>query len=130
MTRRRRLVVLALVIAAGLAVRMLGPQAGLPFWFVKYAGSILWGAMVYLLVALAAGKKPRPVVVSAAFAIAVAVELFRLFHAPGLDAFRLTLAGALLLGRVFSVWNIAAYAVGILGAAILDRPAARRFSRP
>jgi hypothetical protein len=54
-----------------------------------------------------------------AFVVAVLVELTRLVHSPWLDDFRLTLAGALLLGRIFSLWNIVAYAVGIvLGAAI------------
>jgi hypothetical protein len=45
--------------------------------------------------------------------IAIGVELFRLVHFPSLDAFRLTLPGALLLGRIFSVWNMVAYGVGI-----------------
>jgi len=53
--------------------------------------------------------------------IAVGVELFRLFHTLWLDEFRLTLAGVLLLGRIFSVWNILAYAAGILLAVGLDR---------
>jgi hypothetical protein len=55
-----------------------------------------------------------------AIAIAVAVELSRLVHAPWLDDFRLTLAGALLLGRIFSLWNILAYGVGIGLAMVLD----------
>ena len=59
-------------------------------------------------------------------AIAIAVELFRLVHAPWLDDFRLTTAGALLLGRVFSVWNMLAYGVGIVLAIWLDRLAANR----
>jgi hypothetical protein len=49
------------------------------------------------------------------------VELFRLVHAPWLDAFRLTLAGALLLGRIFSPWDMLAYGVGIVMAMLLDR---------
>jgi hypothetical protein len=49
------------------------------------------------------------------------VELFRLVHAPGLDAFRLTLAGALLLGRIFSPWDMLAYGVGIALGVWLDR---------
>jgi hypothetical protein len=44
-----------------------------------------------------------------------------LYHAPWLDEFRLTTAGALLLGRVFSLWNILAYMAGILMAFWLDR---------
>ena len=45
--------------------------------------------------------------------IAVASELFRFIHTPSLDAFRLTLASALLLGRLFNPWNVLAYGVGI-----------------
>jgi hypothetical protein len=54
-------------------------------------------------------------------AIAICVELFRLVHAPWLDAFRLTLAGALLLGRIFSAWDMLAYGVGIVLGMLLDR---------
>jgi hypothetical protein len=60
----------------------------------------------------------------AALAIAVCVELVRLVHTPWLDALRLTTAGALLLGRIFSVWNMVAYAAGILCALGLDRATA------
>jgi threonine/homoserine efflux transporter RhtA len=60
--------------------------------------------------------------------IAIGVELFRLMHAPGLDAFRLTTAGALLLGRVFSPWNVVAYGFGIVAGALLDRCAASAFA--
>ena len=56
----------------------------------------------------------------AAFLIALIVEFSRLYHTPELDAFRLTTAGKLLLGRVFSLWNIAAYAFGIGTAAFVE----------
>ena len=57
----------------------------------------------------------------AAVAVAALVELSRLAHAPALDAFRLTAAGALLLGRVFSPWNLLCYAAGIAAAWAWDR---------
>lgn len=41
-----------------------------------------------------------------------------------LDAFRLTTAGALLLGRIFSLWNLPAYAIGMAAACAFD-PARR-----
>ena len=47
-------------------------------------------------------------------------EFFKLFHAPALDAFRLTLPGILLLGRIFSVWDIVAYWLAICIAALGD----------
>jgi hypothetical protein len=80
--------------------------------------------MVYLLVVLiAARSRPAAIAVTALF-MAISVELFRLYHTPWLDAFRLTTAGALLLGRVFSLWNMLAYAIGIAAACAFD-PARR-----
>ena len=110
-----------LTIVCGLGLRGFGLGAGLPALVVKYGGSMLWGTMVFFLVALAAPNLSRARVAVIAAAIAVAVEMFRLVHAPWLDAFRLTLAGALLLGRIFSGWDLLAYGVGILFAAGLDR---------
>ena len=121
--RRRISLVLALLltIAGGLALRRFGYAANLPFAVVKYGGSILWGAMVYwLLATIFVSSRPFRIA-AVALILAVAVELFRLWHTPTLEAFRLTTAGALLLGRVFSLWNIAAYATGIAAALALDR---------
>lgn len=106
------------MIAAGIGVRYL--PLGLPREVVKYAGSVLWGAMVYGLVAFLRPTTAVGRLASAALALAVLVELFRLIQTPELDAFRLTLAGQLLLGRIFSAWNILAYAVGIGLAGALD----------
>jgi hypothetical protein len=109
------------VIACGLALRGFGPGLGLPLPIVKYGGSILWGTMVFLLVAIVARGQPRLRIALIAIAIAVCVELFRLVHTPWLDEFRPTLAGALLLGRVFSPWNMVAYGAGIGLGLVLDR---------
>ncbi|MBB3355803.1 hypothetical protein FHT70_005769 [Rhizobium sp. BK049] len=119
-----RLAAVLVVIAAGLALRRFGYAVDLPFVVVKYGGSALWGAMAYLLVALVLGKSPRAVIAVMALFMAIAVEFFRLYHTPWLDAFRLTTAGALLLGRIFSLWNILAYAIGIAVVCAFD-PARR-----
>ncbi len=106
----------ALVILAGLALRLV--PWGLPLRVHHVGGGILWGAMLYLLVA--AARPPgwgRTAAVALAMAIALAVELLRLHHHPALDAFRATLAGQLLLGRIFSAWNALSYAGGIVAAA-------------
>jgi hypothetical protein len=118
-----RIILCLAVIACGLALRRFGFGVGLPAFVVKYGGSLLWGTMMFFLVAIAAAGWSRRTVASIALAIAMGVELFRLLHAPWLDAFRLTTAGALLLGRIFSLWNIVAYAAGILLGAALDRAA-------
>jgi hypothetical protein len=120
--KRRTALSLALVavIACGLSLRFFGYSLHLPFVVVKYGGSALWAAMVYVLVALVFSDR-RPVHIAAvAIVVAVGVEFLRLFHTPWLDEFRLTLTGALLLGRIFSLWNIVAYAVGIAAAFALD----------
>src|ERR1700686_953644 len=109
------------IVAAGLALRGLGLGLGLPAFFVKYGGSVLWGTMVFFLVAMAASNLSRRRIALISAAIAICVELFRLVHAPWLDAFRLTLAGALLLGRIFSAWEMLAYGVGIVLGMLLDR---------
>src|SRR5450756_14808 len=109
------------IIVAGLALRGFGIGLGLPALVVKYGGSILWGTMVFFLVALWAPRLSRPGIALVSAGIALCVELFRLVHAPWLDAFRLTLPGALLLGRIFSAWNMLAYGAGIVLGMLLDR---------
>ncbi|WP_374940799.1 DUF2809 domain-containing protein [Bradyrhizobium sp. SRS-191] len=117
-----------IVIVLGLALRFYGPGLGLPAFIVKYGGSILWATMVYvLLVALLPSMSWRQIG-GLALAVAVIVEASRLIHTPWLDSFRLTLAGALLLGRIFSLWNILAYAIGILIGICIDGIAMRRAS--
>jgi hypothetical protein len=117
------------IIISGLALRGSGLKLGLPAATVKYGGSVLWGTMVFFLVAIAASGLPRRSAASIAALIAICVELFRLVHFPWLDAFRLTMAGALLLGRVFSPWNMLAYGAGIILGMLLDRFATAAFTK-
>jgi Protein of unknown function (DUF2809) len=124
-----RICLCLIVIVSGLALRRFGLNIGLPAAIVKYGGSILWGTMVYFLVAIAIPRIPRWSIVLSAAVIAVAVELFRLVHTPWLDSFRLTLAGALLFGRIFSWWNVLAYSAGMLLAFGLDGLAVKPNSR-
>ncbi|MDN4988118.1 DUF2809 domain-containing protein [Bradyrhizobium arachidis] len=125
--RRRSMIRAALALAAiacGLSLRWYGFPLGLPAFAVKYGGSLLWATMVFLLVGALLPRLTRGQLVAIAMAIAVVVEFSRLVHTPWLDAFRLTTAGALLLGRIFSLWNVVAYAVGIAFGAWIDRLAA------
>jgi hypothetical protein len=117
------------IIACGLALRKVGPGLGLPSVLVKYGGSMLWGTMVFFLVAIAGPGQPRGRMALVSALLAVCVELFRLVHTPWLDDFRLTTAGALLLGRVFSPWNMLAYGIGIMLGVILDRLGRSAFTR-
>ena len=98
-------------IAAGLALRLL--HFGLPFVITKYGGSILWALMIYWIVSTAQPRWPKTRGGLVSVGIAVAVELFKLYHAPQVEALRRTLAGTLLLGRVFSWADLLAYSVAI-----------------
>ena len=113
-------------IAAGLALRLI--HLGLPAPLVKYGGSVLWAMMVYWIVSAIRRRWPVPRSALAAAVVATAVECFKLCHTPALDALRRTLPGALLLGRVFSVWDLFAYALAIALAALIDRAIRARLS--
>jgi hypothetical protein len=105
-------------VMAGLTVRM--APLGLPAVVVKYGGSMLWAVMIYWVVSAALARWRLPVVAMISGVIATAVEFFKLYHSPGMDAFRLTLPGMILLGRYFSMRDIAAYWVAIGLAAWVD----------
>ncbi len=127
--RRTLACLLALaLIPVGIAWRMAPLHLPVSLW--KYGGSALWAAMVYWIVAALAPSRPPRAIALAAATVALLVELSRLFHTPALDAFRLTLAGKLILGRLFSPRNIAAYWLAIAATACLDwrafRPEAAR----
>jgi hypothetical protein len=102
---------------------------GMPIFVTQYGGSCLWAVMVYFLVA-AFQPFRRPISIACIAALlAAASEFFRLYHQPALDAFRLSLAGVLLLGRVYSPWHLLDYAIGIALAALLTAPFHPKSSR-
>ena len=104
-------------VLAGLAVRF--APLGLSQSVVKYGGSMLWALMIYWVVSTLLRRWQVTLVAIIAGAAATAVEFFKLYQAPALNAFRLTVPGILLLGRVFSAWDILAYWVAIgIGASI------------
>ena len=119
--RRRRatcILLMLITIPLGLAWRMV--PLGLSQFFYKYGGSALWAVALYWLVAACLPRLRVGAVASIAAGTAAALEFSRLWHTPGMDAFRVTLAGRLLLGRYFSVRNIVAYWLAIALTALLD----------
>lgn len=130
----RRVPALALaaaLMAAGVALRTVPRAEGwhLPLAVHHGGGGFLWGGMVYALVAAIRPSRWRiPACLTATLAMVAAVEGSRLVHAPALDAFRLTVAGQWLLGRVFAPSNIAVDGLGAGAAAaalrFLPRPPA------
>lgn len=116
----RRAIAVLIVIGCGLALRRWALDLGAPFFVWKYGGSLLWGTMVFFLAALLLPRWPRRRIAGVAATMAIAVEFSRLYHTPWFDDFRSTNAGALLLGRHFSLLNIVAYFAGIGLGALLD----------
>jgi hypothetical protein len=118
--RRLTAAVIALaLIPVGIAWRL--APLHLPPFLYKYGGSVLWAAMVYWLVAAILPRFSPFKVAALAAIVAVLVEYSRLIHTPALDAFRVTLAGKLVLGRFFSLKDILAYLLAILVCATVDR---------
>ena len=112
------LALMAVTVAAGLAFRF--APLGLPPFVVKYGGSTMWALMGYWIVSTILPSWRLMPVVLLTGALATAVEFIKLYHTPLLDAFRLTLPGIVLLGRIFSVWDIVAYWIAISVGALVD----------
>jgi len=105
-------------VAAGLAIRFV--PLGLPLFAVKYGGSTLWALAIYWLVSALLPSWRFLATALLAGVLATAVEFLKLCHSPTLDAFRTTIPGILLLGRFFSVWDVAAYWLAIAAGAMVD----------
>jgi len=114
-------------IALGLGVRFL--HLGLPWVVVKYGGSMLWAVMIFWIFSALIPRWPLMRIALLSGTVATAVEIFKLYRSPGMDAFRLTLAGKLTLGRVFSGWDIAAYWVAIAAGMAMEFAISRARSR-
>ena len=126
-TQRRRaasMMLLLMTIPLGLAWRM-APLGLSPFFF-KYGGSVLWAVALYWFVGACLPRLGSFGVAWIAAATAAALEFSRLWHSPLTDAFRVSLAGRILLGRYFSWKNIAAYWLAIALVALLDEMILRR----
>ena len=122
------LIFLLITIPTGLAIRLL--PLHLPWLLYKYGGSILWAVALYWFLA-AILPKLRPIAIATiSTIIATLLEVSRLIPIAPIDAFRLTFAGKILLGRYFSLKNIAAYLIAIILTATLDHLFLTRTSKP
>jgi hypothetical protein len=109
---------MAITVAAGLAIRF--AHLGLPGAVVKYGGSALWAVMIYWVssTALSSWRPLSNALLSGI--LGTAVEFLKLYNADWLDSFRRTLAGIILLGRIFNPWDIAVYWIAISLVAAVD----------
>lgn len=114
-------------IAVGLAVHLYGGGMGPAVQDV--VGDALWAMMVAWWVGVVAPDAPVLQRSAVALAIAFAVELSQLYHAPMLDAIRSTAPSQLVLGSGFDPRDLVAYALGVLLAFRVERLVRRRGSR-
>jgi hypothetical protein len=125
---RARFVALALsTLAIGLLLHgraALGPVAR------DVVGDALWAAMIAWWVGAVAPGARLLVRTAAAYIVCAAVELSQLYHAPAFDAARATPLGHLVLGSGFDERDLGAYALGVLGAALLEATVAAWLRRP
>ena len=117
------LTIILLLIPLGLICRFV--PIGLPGGIVKYGGSFLWAALVYWCLALLLARAKPIYIALLAILLSTAVEFFKLFNPPALDAFRNTFAGKVLLGRYFSYKDIVVYYIAICIALWIDQTALR-----
>ena len=117
--RRRLLYLLGAlaVMAIGLASRRFDTH--LPAFVAQYVGDTLWALMVFLGVSVVAPRARVAQRVGIAIALALAVEISQLYHAPWIDTLRSTTLGGLVLGFEFLWTDLVCYAAGVsFGAAM------------
>ena len=126
MGRRLGFVVLALcTIGVGVLVHARGAVPGSVVRDVT--GDALWAVMMLWWVSAAAPGARLAIRSLAAYLICTGVELSQLYHAPALDAARATPLGQLVLGSGFEGRDLGSYAMGVMGAALLEVAVGRWF---
>jgi hypothetical protein len=116
---RRTLAVI--IVAVTIPIGIVWRHLPLPFFAWKYGGSALWTVALYWFVAALAPRLRPAGVALISVLLSLLVELSRLVDQPVLNAFRQTLAGKLILGRFFSLKDIAAYWVTIAALFCIDQ---------
>ena len=111
-------------IVVGLAVHLGGTRV--PLAVRDVIGDALWAIMLTWWVSALWPRLARGARAALALGTCYAVEVSQLYHTPGLDALRRTTLGHLVLGSSFDVRDPAAYALGVLGAVVIERAAASR----
>ena len=114
-------------IAIGLLVHLRG--AGFDTVARDVLGDALWAAMIFWWMGAIVPRSRLVVRSAAAWTICAAVELSQLYHTPALDAVRATRIGHLVLGSGFDPRDLAAYAAGVVGAALLEVAVVARTQR-
>ena len=119
----RLLVAIIVVVALGMSTR----RSFAPPFVQLYVGDVLWGALFFLLGALAWPRQSSLLLAVAAIVTTELIELSQLCQADWMLQLRATRLGGLLLGHQFLWSDVCAVAIGGALAALLDA-SAQRFS--
>ena len=109
----------ALTIFVGLASRHFSFL--LPSWLAKNAGDVLYAVMAYWLLGLCFPRLSPARTALAAGLFCFGIEFLKFLNAPWLVAARHNRFGMLVFGSGFHVFNLVCYALGILGALLIER---------
>jgi len=89
-------------------------------------GDALWALMITAWIGAFLPRATWRSRALGALLICWTVELSQAYHAPMLDAWRSTTLGHLVLGTDFDARDLAAYAIGVAAAAVIELAARRR----
>ncbi|MCF7733010.1 MAG: DUF2809 domain-containing protein [Akkermansiaceae bacterium] len=106
------------VIATGLLWR--SRLLPLPPFAFKYGGDALWALAVFLGCGFLLRGTSTQKAALIALCLAWCVEFAQLYHAPWIEAIRVTVPGRLVLGSTFNWPDLLAYALGIAAGALLE----------
>ena len=82
--------------------------------FGKYPGDTMWAMLLYCCLDLLLPRASIARIALFTAAISLTVELLKFYHAPWMIALRASTFGYLVLGHIFSIENLMAYAIGIV----------------
>lgn len=127
---RIRLIYIALALAT-IAVGLLVHERGAALGPVArdVLSDALWAAMIAWWVGACVPGVRLAVRSGAAYAICAGVEVSQRYHTPALDAIRSTWVGQLVLGSGFDARDLAAYAFGVVAAALLEATVVARHKK-
>lgn len=86
----------------------------------KDVGDLLYAIFVFFLLVLALPRASTFKIAGCSFLFCLGIELFKLIPSPMIEPLRESVPGRLILGRDFSVLDIADYVIGVLLAIGFD----------
>jgi hypothetical protein len=92
----------------------------IPAFFASYTGDYIAGWMAYCGMAVLFPKKSIKKLAIFSLVMAYALECSQLYHTPGLDRFRTTFIGHMMLGQGFLWSDLICDTAGIFSAAIAE----------